>query len=76
MGFMNQIMETVERLANDRTAPAELVDWACDRYDILTNQDGRISVRDLVILDIMTLNYDEGLYLLAHHLRSGKETEK
>lgn len=70
---INKFMESCIEISNNREIPCNIVDWASDLYDKLSNQhdaNNCISVRDLVLIDLYSMDANKSLYSISHDLMS------
>ena len=62
------MVDVCEVVANDGKAPATIVDWASALYDRLIDNEAVVLVGDLLLLDLLSMDYEAGLCRVAHTL--------
>ncbi|NMA46077.1 MAG: hypothetical protein GX945_05905 [Lentisphaerae bacterium] len=54
-------LATAERMANNHKLQGSFVNWACDMYDRLADKERIVRVEDLLVLQSLSIDYEDGL---------------
>jgi hypothetical protein len=60
----NDLIKTCMDLANNPKLPAFMADLACDLYDQITNPKAQVLVEDLMLLNAIHQDHEQGLSFL------------
>lgn len=68
MSSIKAMIIACEKIANNGKVQASITDWACARYDELTDRNASVKVSHLTILEKCTCDVEEGLYLIGRDI--------